>query len=341
MKRKKNFRLSILSFWLVLLAGCDFNAIQEEKSSELESPISEAPVLNSPIPLVSPTQPDANTNKIVQGYITGLTDKGFGLKKQGVWMQNNQKNLLANTQGNTPLPAASITKVATSLVTLKEFGPDHQFLTKINYTGMIKNGILKGNLVIEGGQDPFFVWEDAIALGNFLNQQGLKKVQGNLIIVGKFYMNYESDPQKSGILLKEALNLENWSEEVQKQYETLAPGTPKPKVAIEGSIQVQDEPSEVKSFVNHYSFPLAELLKKMNLYSNNLMADMLANTVGGGERVADKAAAIVGVSSDEINLFNGSGLSEQNVMSPRLACGLFMAIQAILKPYKMNISDIF
>ncbi|MGL4378984.1 MAG: D-alanyl-D-alanine carboxypeptidase [Microcoleaceae cyanobacterium] len=341
MKRKKNFRLSILSFWLVLLAGCDFNAIQEEKSSELESPISEAPVLNSPIPLVSPTQPDANTNKIVQGYITGLTDKGFGLKKQGVWMQNNQKNLLANTQGNTPLPAASITKVATSLVTLKEFGPDHQFLTKINYTGMIKNGILKGNLVIEGGQDPFFVWEDAIALGNFLNQQGLKKVQGNLIIVGKFYMNYESDPQKSGILLKEALNLENWSEEVQKQYETLAPGTPKPKVAIEGSIQVQDEPSEVKSFVNHYSFPLAELLKKMNLYSNNLMADMLANTVGGGERVADKAAAIVGVSSDEINLFNGSGLSEQNVMSPRLACGLFMAIQAILKPYKMNVSDIF
>jgi serine-type D-Ala-D-Ala carboxypeptidase/endopeptidase (penicillin-binding protein 4) len=340
MKRKKMFSLTILSFGLVLLVGCGFDAIQEEKSSQLESPIPEAPV-NSPIPLVSPTKPDANTNKIIQGYIKGLTDKGFALKKQGVWLQTNQKKLLANTQGNTPLPAASLTKVATSLVALKELGPDYQFLTKINYIGVIKNGILKGNLVIEGGQDPFFVWEDAIALGNFLNQQGLKKVQGNLIIVGKFYMNYESDPQKSGILLKEALNFENWSEEVQKQYQTLPPGLPKPQVEIEGSIQVQGEPSEVKPFVNHYSFPLAELVKKMNLYSNNLMADMLADAVGGAERVADKAAAIVGISSEEIKLFNGSGLSEQNVISPRVACGLFMAIQETLKPYKMNISDVF
>jgi serine-type D-Ala-D-Ala carboxypeptidase/endopeptidase (penicillin-binding protein 4) len=334
------FSLSMLSFWLVLLAGCEFDAIQEEKSSQLESPISQAPV-NSPIPLVSPTKPDANTNKIIQGYITGLTDKGLPQNKQGVWMQNNQKKLLANIQGNTPLPAASITKVATSLVALKELGPDYQFLTKINYTGVIKNGILKGDLVLEGGQDPFFVWEDAIALGNFLNQQGLKKVQGNLIIVGKFYMNYESDPQKAGIILKEALNFEKWSEEVQKQYQTLPPGTSKPQVKIEGSIQVQGEPSEVKHFVNHYSFPLAELVKKMNLYSNNLMADMLANAVGGAERVADKAAEIVGISSEEIKLFNGSGLSEQNLISPRVACGLFMAIQETLKPYKMNISDIF
>jgi len=27
----------------------------------------------------------------------------------------------------------------------------------------IQNGVLKGELVIQGGEDPFFVWEDAIA----------------------------------------------------------------------------------------------------------------------------------------------------------------------------------
>lgn len=73
---------------------------------------------------------------------------------QGVWIQT-QDTLLANHQGTMPLPAASITKVATSLAVLKKLGPDHRFETKIGYIGTLQNGELNGDLVIEGGADPF------------------------------------------------------------------------------------------------------------------------------------------------------------------------------------------
>ncbi len=43
-------------------------------------------------------------------------------ESQGIWMQSGPM-LMANHQGTTPLPAASLTKIATSLVALKTWGP--------------------------------------------------------------------------------------------------------------------------------------------------------------------------------------------------------------------------
>ena len=60
---------------------------------------------------------------------------------QGIWMQSGPI-LMANHQGTKPLPAASLTKIATSLVALKKWGPDHKFETLISGTGPIKNGVL-------------------------------------------------------------------------------------------------------------------------------------------------------------------------------------------------------
>jgi D-alanyl-D-alanine carboxypeptidase/D-alanyl-D-alanine-endopeptidase (penicillin-binding protein 4) len=78
----------------------------------------------------------------------------------------------------------------------------------------------------------------------------------------------------------------------------------------------------------------------MNQYSNNLMADMLADTVGGAKTVAQKAAAATGVPPAEIQLVNGSGLSEENLISPRAACALFIALERYLEPYSMTVADV-
>jgi len=40
--------------------------------------------------------------------------------------------------------------------------------------------VLQGDLIITGSGDPFLVWEEVIALGNSLNQLGIKRVTGNL-----------------------------------------------------------------------------------------------------------------------------------------------------------------
>lgn len=323
---------------LTIIAGC-----AATKSPQLASP---SPIAESSPPLkpsqpltVSVNNPQATTNTKIQQYLNGLTAQGFAKEDQGIWMQSGN-TLLANHQGTVPLSAASITKVATSLVALQTFGPEHQFITLISTNGGIKNGVLTGDLIIQGSEDPLFVWEEAIALGNTLNQKGIKRITGSLIIVDKFYMNFELNPLKSGQLLKQALNSQIWPAEAAAQYQTLPPNTPKPQVTIDGSVRVFPARPSAVPLIKHYSLPLAELIKKMNQYSNNLMADMLADTVGGAKIVAQKAAAATGVPPTEIQLVNGSGLSEENRISPRAACALFIALERYLQPYRMTVADV-
>ncbi len=315
---------------LTIIAGC---AATESPQLASPSPIAESspsPIKPSQPLTVSANNPETATNTKIQQYLNGLTAQGFAKENQGVWVQSGN-TLLANHQGTVPLSAASITKVATSLVALQQFGPEHQFITLISTNGTIKDGVLTGDLIIQGSEDPLFVWEEAIALGNALNQKGIKRVTGNLIIVDKFYMNFELNPLKSGELLKQALNSQIWPPEAAAQYQTLPPNTPKPQIAIDGTVKVLPGlPSAVQPLIKHYSLPLAELIKKMNQYSNNLMADMLADTVGGAKTVAQKAAAATGVPAAEIQLVNGSGLSEENRISPRAACALFIALERYL-----------
>ena len=122
----------------------------------------------------------------------------------------------------------------------------------------------------------------------------------------------------------------------------MPPDTPKPQVIIDGTVEVSATPPEqIKLLVKHYSFPMAELVKKMNQYSNNLMADMLAEAVGGPKVVAEKAAIATGVPKEEIQLINGSGLGEENRISPRAATGMFLAIEKYLQQYNMNVADVF
>ena len=295
----------------------------------------------NPSAFVFSEQPDPAAVAALNQYLQGLTATGLPETNQGVWIQSGY-HLLANHQGNEPLPAASLTKVATSLAALKTWGPDHQFETLVSATGPIQNGILQGDLVIQGNNDPFFVWEEAIAVGNALNRLGLRQVTGNLIITGSFAMNYESNPQTAGNLLKQALNSQLWSEEVTAQHQTLPAGTPKPQVAIAGSVQVAALPIPKQiALLRHQSLPLAQILKQMNIYSNNAMAEMLATSVGGSQVVADLASQAAGFPRNEIQLINGSGLGPENRISPRAVSAMFMAIEAYLRPRQMTVADLF
>ncbi|HEY9823824.1 MAG TPA: D-alanyl-D-alanine carboxypeptidase, partial [Stenomitos sp.] len=117
---------------------------------------------------------------------------------------------------------------------------------------------------------------------------------------------------------------------------------PQPQVAISGNvIAAPAAPASVQWMLQHQSLPLAALLKKMNRYSNNPMADMIAATVGGAQVVAQKAIAETGVPAAEIQLVNGSGLAPENRMSPRAVCALFLAIERLVKPQGLTIADIF
>ena len=288
-----------------------------------------------------PTEADPMLEKIVQDYLQNLKQQGLSSDRQGIWIQSDWLEL-ASHQGENALSAASLTKIATTLAALGKWGAEHQFVTKIFYTGEIKEGILEGDLIVLGDGDPFFVWEEAIALGNALNEIGLRQVKGNLLINNNFYMNYESDSLKAGKLLRQSLNPQLWSAEIKQLFNSLPITTPRPQVIISGEVQLPKfAPTKPKLLLTHKSLTLSDILRQMNIYSNNKMSQMLADQVGGAEEVASYAARVTGIDPTEIQLINGSGLGVENRVSPRAASQMLIAIDDLLKPHNLDVMDLF
>lgn len=284
---------------------------------------------------------DRLSQTIVDDYLQKLTKQGFNRDRQGIWVQAGW-DVAASNLGKTPLPAASLTKIATTLAALSKWGANHQFKTNIYVTGEINHGVVTGDLIIQGNGDPLFVWEEAIALGNSLNQLGIKEIQGDILVTDKFYMNFKSQSLTPGQLIKQGLNRNLWQPEITQQYLRMPVGTKQPEVRITGQVnQIKQLPVKAQLVITHRSLPLVEILRQMNIYSNNEMAQMLADLLGGAEVVAQSAAKIVNVPLTEIQLVNGSGLGEENRISPRAVCQMLRLSDRLLKTHNYSITDLF
>lgn len=287
------------------------------------------------------TAPDPALDAILATYLAGLERHGWASDQQGIWLQAGNQ-AIAQHLGNQLLPAASLTKLATSLATLQTWSPNHQFETLVGLNGPVQNGVLQGDLVVRGGGDPLFVWEEAIALANALQQMGLRQVTGDLVVTDNFTMNFEARPSDSVAALALALNSSQWTGAVRQAYDHLPPGTRQPQIQIDGVARLgtPEEANGIRWILRHQSLPLVGVLKAMNVYSNNAMADMLAKLVGGPNAVIDLDRQATDLPPGEISLDTGSGLGMENQMSPRTVVALLAALQDILADQGYSIADI-
>ncbi|MGE3537079.1 MAG: D-alanyl-D-alanine carboxypeptidase [Candidatus Tectimicrobiota bacterium] len=276
----------------------------------------------------------------VQHYLSGVAQGGEAPARHGVWLQS-EHGVLAHHQGNVPLPVASLTKVATTMGALQAWGPTHQFVTMVDATGPIRDGVLFGDLVVQGSGDPFFITEDALALRQALQALGLKRVTGKLIISGNFFMNFTATSLASGKLLKQTLAPAPAPRRAQKKRPAAAP-VDSQGFSIAGPVEVVSfcPPTQV-SLVRHRSLPLFKILKRMNVYSNNAMAEMLTVSLGGLPQMVTQAARGARLPVEELHLINGSGLGPENQLSARTVCALFSGIHQLLTPAKLTVADVF
>jgi serine-type D-Ala-D-Ala carboxypeptidase/endopeptidase (penicillin-binding protein 4) len=314
------------------------------------------PAKYDPIPLVStwqglpvlnpPLAADLQLQKSIDQYLATLKGMGLNQQLQGIWLQTDTVHLV-NQQAMTPLPAASLTKSATTLAALVTWGLAKRFDTNIATNGTIQNGVLQGDLIVQGGGDPLFVWEDAQALAQTLNQMGIKEVQGNLQIIGEFAMNYQRDPQKAGVLLQQGLSgatskpsaaqLQDINV-IQAQATKLGGNF---QVKISGQVLNAKLPPASRPLIRHRSLPLLDILREMNIYSNNEIAQMLADGIGGHPRVMELAASTAGFGMGEIQLVNGSGLGVQNQIAPHAVTQIFRRIHQLVQPQGLTVADLF
>jgi len=297
-------------------------------------------VLQGSQPVLAQSGFDPIATRAMEKHLATLQGKGYPRSLQGVWIQDQGGNLLASHQGSLPLPVASLTKIATTLGALSTWHGDSRFVTTIGTNGRLVGSTLEGDLIIEGGADPLFVWEDGIRIGNRLKALGINRIQGDLIVTPRFYMNFEPDRVRSANFFRQAIDSSQWSDEILTQYETLPPGTPRPNIPISGSVKLVSQVS-FRPLIRYRSLPLWQILQQMNIYSNNVIADLLMENLGGARKVTEKLVSLTSIPNAEIRLVNGSGLGQENQISARGVVSLLMATQRQAQSQGLSLADLF
>lgn len=86
--------------------------------------------------------------------------------------------VLESVGGQMGLPPASVAKALTALYALDVLGPGHRFATRVLANGVLKDGVLDGDLILAGGGNPVLDTKALAELASDLKAIGLREVRG-------------------------------------------------------------------------------------------------------------------------------------------------------------------
>ncbi len=274
-------------------------------------------------------------------YLTPIT----GL--QGILAETLEGATVAAQSVDNKFNPASSVKLATALVALQNFGPEHRFVTSIWANGKIDKttGTLTGDLIVIG-HDPSFHYEHAMMLARELNQLGVRNVTGNLIVALGFTMNFDWSAKNSGEQFLETLDAARRSASATRAWldeRTLVDDNESlrsvPSLVISGEVIIGSAPTGAVPLLTHKSSKLVDVLKVLLCYSNNFMAERIGETLGGPQAISARLADKLKINPDEIVLSSTSGLGINRV-TPRAMMKILRALNAELLKNKLVLSDI-
>ncbi|MEN3332106.1 MAG: hypothetical protein V7641_1471 [Blastocatellia bacterium] len=295
-------------------------------------------------------------NPLVQAYADSLAARGFSAENQGFIVATLQGDVLAEHNADRLFNPASVTKVATSLTAISRLGPDFKFRTSLYTDGALDptTGILHGSLYVIGSGDPAFFYENAMMIADKLNRAGIREVDGNFYVLGHFYFNFSTSLDASAKGLRSALSSDSWSAAAKNAYPRFlamraTEGVPIPNGQMDAppslkiSGQTITSPTvntvSLKPLAVHTSLPLLRVLKGLNDFSNNWMATVIGNLVGGPDAVERFLKMEVGFKDDEVQFATPSGLGA-NYISPRSTITILRKLIAYLDGKGLTIDQL-
>jgi D-alanyl-D-alanine carboxypeptidase/D-alanyl-D-alanine-endopeptidase (penicillin-binding protein 4) len=266
---------------------------------------------------------------------------------QGVYVEGAGGEILLAQAARRPVHPASVSKVPTTLALVHRLGPDYRFTTTFSAAGAVHDGLLDGDLIVNGGGDPYFVDENALLVAARLNQLGVHRIAGALRVHGTLIFNWQAEAAEARLraVLSGQAPPSAW-ETVRALTNTSAQATPSAPAALEFEVgsaapqPVAPEPAIMRPLIAHRSQPLLSLVKALNDYSNNVFKP-LADAAGGADSVQELARSVVPASMRaEITLGDGAGTDPRNRLSPRAAVKILRALEQELRLTDHRLVDV-
>jgi D-alanyl-D-alanine carboxypeptidase/D-alanyl-D-alanine-endopeptidase (penicillin-binding protein 4) len=261
---------------------------------------------------------------------------------QGVYVESSDGTVLLAQAAATAVHPASVSKIPTTLALLRRLGPNHRFVTTIAATGPLRDGVIQGDLLFEGGGDPYFVDENALLVVARLRALGVLRVAGTLRVTGNVMFDWQSEATSARLraVLAGAAPTAAW-QEVRTAWPDLAGAAAGRAPALSFDDQPFDDAAAgSQALLLHRSQPLLPLVKALNDYSNNIFKP-LADAAGGAAAVQEIArAAVPEAMRTEIILGDGAGTDARNRLSPRTVVRLLRALEQELLESGHSLVDI-
>ena len=247
----------------------------------------------------------------------------------------SDRELYALRASTARIPA-SVEKLYTTATALLKLGPEATLDTRVLSDGILDaDGVLRGDLVLVGAGDPFFGTQGATRLAEAVKAAGVRRIGGAVLGDETGFDRLRSgcctgyDPDLGGVLSALAYNrgfLGNMLRLDAPRFAAIrfaarlraigihSSGTPGAGTAPQAAGLIATEPS----------MPVRELIRFVNVPSNNFASEMLLKALGDRVGTAGSTragATVVRSTLREIDVrprfVDGSGLSRQNRTTPR------------------------
>jgi len=99
-----------------------------------------------------------------------------------VIVEPDSGRIVLSQNPDTPRSPASTIKVVTTFAALDMLGPAYTWHTRALIRGPLKDGVLDGDLILQGGGDPYMTLERWWSFAHALRAKGLKAIRGDIVI---------------------------------------------------------------------------------------------------------------------------------------------------------------
>ncbi len=110
-----------------------------------------------------------------------------------VWPVYRSRPTLA-LHARAAMAPASTMKLITSLAALDLLGPDYRWKTRVYAEGPIEDGLLKGNLYVVGGGDPYLTFDRLWRMLRAIRLAGVRDIDGDVVLDDSLFAPQPDDP---------------------------------------------------------------------------------------------------------------------------------------------------